>query len=236
MIGIYKITKKENGKCYIGQSNNCERRFKEHQTKGSSSRIPVDIAIQKYGKDAFTYEIIEECSIEELNQKEQYWIKYYNSMKDGYNCSEGGAQQSIGVNNGRSKLTEQDVIKIRKAYNNHEKQKDVYEEYKDIISFGYFQNLWQGRSWSHIMPEVFTKENKEYYIYQNSNGGNGASAKFSNEEVIKIRQRYVTESAKQIYKDYSDRVSYQTFQAMLWGRSYKNLPIYKKKEKKWINI
>ena len=86
------------------------------------------------------------------------------------------------------------------------------------------------------MPEVFTKENKEYYIYQNSNGGNGASAKFSNEEVIKIRQRYVTESAKQIYKDYSDRVSYQTFQAMLWGRSYKNLPIYKKKEKKWINI
>ena len=236
MIGIYKITKKENGKCYIGQSNNCERRFKEHQTKGASSRIPVDIAIQKYGKDAFTYEVIEECSIEELNQKEQYWIKYYNSMEDGYNCSEGGAQQSIGVNNGRSKLTEQDVIKIRKAYNNHQKQKDVYEEYKDIISFGYFQNLWQGRSWSHIMPEVFTKENKEYYIYQNSNGGNGASAKFSNEEVIKIRQRYVTESAKQIYKDYSDRVSYQTFQAMLWGRSYKNLPIYKKKEKKWINI
>ena len=106
MIGIYKITKKENGKCYIGQSNNCERRFKEHQTKGTSSRIPVDIAIQKYGKDAFTYEIIEECSIEELNQKEQYWIKYYNSMEDGYNCSEGGAQQSIGVNNGRSKLTE----------------------------------------------------------------------------------------------------------------------------------
>lgn len=236
MIGIYKITKKENGKCYIGQSNNCERRFKEHQTKGASSRIPVDIAIQKYGKDAFTYEIIEECSIEELNQKEQYWIKYYNSMEDGYNCSEGGAQQSIGVNNGRSKLTEQDVIKIRKAYNNHQKQKDVYEEYKDIISFGYFQNLWQGRSWSHIMPEVFTKENKEYYIYQNSNGGNGASAKFSNEEVIKIRQRYVTESAKQIYEDYKDRVSYQTFQAMLWGRSYKNLPIYKKKEKKWINI
>lgn len=236
MIGIYKITKKENGKCYIGQSNNCERRFKEHQTKGESSRIPIDIAIQKYGKDAFTYEIIEECSIEELNQKEQYWIKYYNSIENGYNCSEGGNQQSIGVNNGRSKLTEQDVIEIRKAYNSHQKQKDVYEEYKDIISFGYFQNLWQGRSWTHIMPEVFTKENKEYYIYQNSNGENGASAKFSDEEVVKIRQRYVNESAKQIYKDYVNRVSYQTFQAILWGRSYKNLPIYKKKEKKWINI
>ena len=86
------------------------------------------------------------------------------------------------------------------------------------------------------MPEVFTKENKEYYIYQNSNGGNGASAQFSDEEVIQIRKRYVNESAKQIYEDYKNRVSYQTFQAMLWGRSYKALPVYKKKEKKWINI
>lgn len=58
MIGIYKITKKENGKSYIGQSNDIERRFKEHQTKGKESRIPLDIAIQKYGKDAFIYEII----------------------------------------------------------------------------------------------------------------------------------------------------------------------------------
>lgn len=236
MIGIYKITNKINNKCYIGQSNNCERRFKEHQTKGKTSRIPVDVAIEKYGIDAFNYEIIEECSIEELNQKEQYWIKYYNSIAQGYNCSEGGDQQSIGSNNGRSKLTEEDVIEIRIAYNNHLKQKDVYEKYKDIISFNHFQNIWQGRSWKHIMPEVFTQENKDYYIYQNSNGSNGASAKFSDEEVIQIRKRYVDESAKQIYEEYKTRISYQAFQAMLWGRSYKNLPIYKKKEKKWINI
>jgi len=236
MIGIYKIENKLNGKIYIGQSNNIERRFKEHQTKGASSRIPVDIAIQKYGKDNFTYEVIEETSIENLNTAEQFWIKKYNSVEQGYNCSEGGDQQSIGINNGRAKLTEQDIIKIRQAYNNHERQKDVYKEYENIISFGNFQSIWQGRSWSHIMPEVFTKENKEYYIYQNSNGSKGASAKFSDEEVIEIRKRYVDESAKQIYEDYKDRVTYQTFQAMLWGRSYKTLPIYKKKEKKWINI
>lgn len=236
MIGIYKIENKINGKVYIGQSNNIQRRFQEHQTKGASSRIPVDIAIQKYGKDNFTYTVIEETTVDKLNQAEEFWIDYFNSVETGYNCSKGGDQQSIGENNGKAKLTEQDVIEIRKAYNNHLKQKDVYEKYKDIISFGYFQNLWQGRSWSHVMPEVFTEENKQYYIYQNSCGGNGASAKFSNEEVIKIRERYVNESAKQIYEDYKDRVSYQTFQAMLWGRSYQTLPIYKKKEKKWINI
>lgn len=72
MIGIYKITKKQNGKSYIGQSNNIERRFQEHRTKGKTSRIPVDRAIEKYGVEAFTYEIVEECSLNELNNREQY--------------------------------------------------------------------------------------------------------------------------------------------------------------------
>ena len=236
MIGIYKITKISNGKSYIGQSNDIERRFKEHQIKGETSRIPVDAAIKKYGINAFTYEILEQCQLEQLNERETYWIQYYDTVNNGYNCSIGGDNQSIGENNGKSKLTEQDIIKIRIAYANHKKQKEIYEEYKDIISFSYFQNLWQGRSWKHIMPEVFTEENKKYYIYQNSNGSNGASAKFTDEEVINIRKRYEKDSAKEIYQDYKERVSYKTFQALLWGRTYKNLPIYKKKEKKWINI
>jgi group I intron endonuclease len=72
MIGIYKITKIENRKSYIGKSNDIERRFKEHQTKGKTSRIPLDEAIEKYGINAFTYEIIEECSLDKLNEREQY--------------------------------------------------------------------------------------------------------------------------------------------------------------------
>lgn len=119
MIGIYKITNKINGKIYIGQSNDIYRRFYEHQTKGGTSRIPVDVAIQKYGKDKFSYEVLEECSIDELNQKETFWIKKLNAIENGYNCSEGGNQQSIGENNGKAKLTEKDVIEIRKAYSNH---------------------------------------------------------------------------------------------------------------------
>ena len=236
MIGIYKITNKINKKSYIGQSNDIQRRFGEHKTKGGKSRIPLDMAIQKYGMENFDYEILEECSIELLNEREIYWINFYDTKNQGYNCSDGGEQQSIGENNGRSKLTEEDIIFIRKAYQSHKKQKDIYELYKDKISFGYFQNLWQGRSWNHIMPEVFTEENKQYYILQNSLGGNSAVAALSDDEVIAIRKRYVDESAKTIYEDYQDRVKYQTFQAILWGRTYNNLPIYKKKEKKWINI
>jgi group I intron endonuclease len=237
MIGIYKITEKENPTMfYVGKSNDIKRRFKEHIQKSyNQSRIPFDDYITQKGKDAFNYEILELCSLEELNQKEKEWISKLKATESG-NKFEGGLTDVVGSHNPKAKLTEEDVIKIRQAYNNHLKQKDVYKEYKDIISFGYFQSVWQGRSWAHIMPEVFTQENKDYYIYENSKGGNGASAKFSDKEVIKIRKRYVDESAKQIYEDYKERISYQAFQAMLWGRSYSTLPIYKKKEKKWINI
>lgn len=237
MIGIYKITKKENGKSYIGQSNDCERRIKEHcYPSRYLDGLAIDIAIHKYGKEAFDYEIIEECSLEELNERETYWIKYYNTYENGYNSNLGGEQQSIGSQNGRAKLVEDDVINIRIAYSNHERQKEVYENYKDKITYSSFQAVWQGKSWPHIMPEVFTEENKNYYIYQNSLGSNGSNAVLTDEEIIRARERYVNESAKDIYEDYKDKMKYQTFQAMLWGRTYKNLPIYKKKEKKWINI
>lgn len=236
MMGIYKITNKATGKSYIGQSNDITRRFKEHQTVGEKSRIPVDIAIKKYGKESFLYEILEECNIEELNQKETYWINYYDTVNNGYNCNIGGDQQSIGESNGRAKLTEEDIKNIRIAYQEHKRQKDVYENYKQKISFNHFQNIWQGKVWKHIMPEVFTKENKQYYIYENSKGESSNNSTFTNDEIITIRKRYVNESAKQIYKDYKDRVAFQSFQMILWGRYYNDLPIYKKKEKRWINI
>ena len=55
MIGIYKIENLNDGKIYIGQSNNIERRFYEHMTKGATSRIPLDIAIEKEGAESFSY-------------------------------------------------------------------------------------------------------------------------------------------------------------------------------------
>lgn len=235
VIGIYKITNKLNNKIYIGQSNNIQRRFSEHQTKGSISRIPVDVAIQKYGKENFSFEVIEECPLNELNEKESYWINYYNSITDGYNCSIGGDFQSTGENNGRAILTEDDVKIIRRAYKSHKRRKDVYKLFENKISFNTFAGIWDGSTWSYIMPEVFTEENKLFYSKQATNGEKSPYSKFTNEEVIQIRERYVNENAKQIYQDYSDRCTYQSFQSILWGRTYKDLPIYKKKEKKWIN-
>ena len=71
-------------------------------------------------------------------------------------------------------------------------------------------------------------------MYHATDGGNSDKATLTDEEVMLCRERYVKDSAKEIYKDFQDRMSYQTFQQMLWGRTYKNLPIYKKKSKEWI--
>lgn len=84
MIGIYKITNLINNKCYIGQSVHIERRWTEHCFPSKTSKI--SLAIQEFGKENFNFEILEECSIQELDKKEAYWIQYYNSLTpNGYN-------------------------------------------------------------------------------------------------------------------------------------------------------
>lgn len=87
MIGIYKITNKINGKIYIEQSIHIERRWKEHCRQSTNSVISD--AIKQYGKENFIFEVVEECSQEELNEKEAYYIELYNSIiPNGYNVLE----------------------------------------------------------------------------------------------------------------------------------------------------
>ena len=89
MMGIYKITNKINNKAYIGQSIDIEHRWKTHISRHSTCSA-IHKAIEKYGTDNFIFEVLEECKQKELNDKEIYWIKYYNTFEDGYNLTRGG--------------------------------------------------------------------------------------------------------------------------------------------------
>lgn len=235
MIGIYLITNNINGKKYVGQSNDIERRYKEHcsPTRWMHSKIPVEYAIHKYGKENFTLSILEECPVEKLNERETFWIRTLNTVEDGYNCNEGGGTKLQGANNPNAKLTESQVMEIRLGYMAHERKKDIYEPYKNIITWGAFEKVFEGISWPDILPEVFTEENKKYYSVGACKGENGSSAKFTNDEVYQLRQKYVTSTAKQLYKDYQDRCSYSAFQHLLTGVTYSELPVYHKKTQKW---
>ena len=92
MAYIYKITNTINGKIYIGKTEfSVEKRFKEHlrdSDKITLEKRPLYSAIRKYGKKAFTVETIEETDFPE--EREIYWIEYYQSFKYGYNATLGG--------------------------------------------------------------------------------------------------------------------------------------------------
>ena len=92
MIGIYKITNKINQKVYVGQSIHMEARWQQHKREalGDRSNTKLYQAMREYGIDNFVFEIIEQCLEKELNEKEQYWISFYDSFQNGYNSNKGG--------------------------------------------------------------------------------------------------------------------------------------------------
>lgn len=90
MIGIYKITNNLNGKSYIGQSVDIKRRWNEHKRNIGSNKNPMYLDFEKYGLDNFSFEILEECEITKLDEREIYWISNYNTYKQGYNLTTGG--------------------------------------------------------------------------------------------------------------------------------------------------
>lgn len=96
MIGIYKITNKLNNKSYIGKSIDVEKRLKNHKSAvfsncGREHDTPIHKSMRIHGIENFTFNIIEECSIDQLDEREVFWIKYYNSYLKGYNQTDGGS-------------------------------------------------------------------------------------------------------------------------------------------------
>ena len=86
MIGIYKITS-PNNKIYIGQSVNVERRiFKYKKFKDCKNQFKLLNSFNKYGIENHIFEIVEECDIELLNERERYYQDLYNVIKKGLNC------------------------------------------------------------------------------------------------------------------------------------------------------
>lgn len=95
MFGIiYIITNSINNKVYIGQTiQTLENRWKAHcRNKCSSNEMNMRIkrAILKYGKQNFSITELERCKVTELDEREIYYIKLYNSYNEGYNSTLGG--------------------------------------------------------------------------------------------------------------------------------------------------
>lgn len=153
MIGIYKMTNKINGRCYIGQSTHIEKRWKDHyyayqNINDEGYNYPLYKAMRKYGYDNFTFEILEECDAAVLNEREMFYIKHFNSFNDGYNQTLGGDSTIQS-----SKLTVEQVLEIQdKLLTQNYTLKSLSEEYgvhRDTI-----RDINNGWSWSYLRPEL----------------------------------------------------------------------------------
>ena len=88
---IYKIINDINDKVYVGQTmNTIQQRWTIHKQMSKTYSNIIYKAIRKYGIEHFSIVIIEECDNNQLDERERYWIEYYDSYENGYNMTSGG--------------------------------------------------------------------------------------------------------------------------------------------------
>lgn len=126
-----------------------------------------------------------------------------------------------------SKISCDEVIALRKQYNNKVFWRDAYtdyykEKYPDELTFW---NIYVGNRLKYVMLEVFTKENKYYQASISHSGSNNGRAKLTENDVRKMRKEYKEKirTRKQIQKEYANIVTSYTINRILANDSWKNI-------------
>ena len=147
MIGIYKIENLINEKIYIGQSRNIQQRWKEHRYRpfNPSARqydSPLYRAIRKYGLENFSFVVLEETSIENLDNREKHWIEQYcsHNKEKGYNLTDGGDSATFTI------LTHEQVDEIKLLLETNMPQQDIADKYN--VSQRSISMINTGETWS----------------------------------------------------------------------------------------
>lgn len=155
---IYKATNKKNGKVYIGCTNQgLDKRKANHLSSSrKGSHLVFHKAILKHGEESFTWEIIDEAnSINELYEKEIYWIQEYDSYSTGYNMTLGGdvGNGLYGETSPTAVINDSVALTIGKLI------KESSLTYSEIaqelsVSIHIVRLIGCGRSWKHLFEQA----------------------------------------------------------------------------------
>lgn len=206
MNTIYLYRKKDNNKVvYVGITCNVKQRRKQHEKIEPFNNLrneynyPLSRAFRKYGVDAFSFEIIEEIEDrDKANIREDYWINYYDTIKNGYNQMRGGTNRTV--------LSNEDIKEIKK-------QLKEGKSYK-IIS----QNFNCSESWLSLINngESYRDENEQYPLCAKKYG-----KRLNKEQIYDIIELLISKDVKikDIAKKYN--VSDNVIVRINQGQSYK---------------
>lgn len=125
--------------------------------------------MRKYGINNFHIIEIEECNNDNLNEREKYWIKYYNSVENGYNATYGGETAPISL----SKSVDQIDIntnKIIKTYKNAREVEKILGIPNQYISdaCNYKRKVVQNFKWQFHDEELRKEAYNNFLIKQNN--------------------------------------------------------------------
>ena len=157
MTGIYKITNLVNGKAYVGQAKNIDKRWNQEKSASKNQNnlgydYPLMKSFRKYGIENFSFEVIEECKIEELNDREIYWIEFYDTFFNGYNQTFGGDTTS-------QQPKEKIIGVINDLLNTNMLHREIAEKWN--ISTEMVQGINTGRYWKHNADYPLQKQHKQ---------------------------------------------------------------------------
>lgn len=215
--GIYKISNLITGDCYIGKAKDVFVRIGQHKSLLRSNKHKykngelsiLQKAWNKYGAESFKFETIERCIINELDEREKYWINYYqcncSKTRHGYNATDGG-EGAFGNTN----------VKGRIQVNNGEIQKMILPEELDYyISIGF--NLG-------ILPSTIEKINRNrQYITGEDHHNYGVQMSDEQKEKISkaLKGKYIGENSPNFGKHHTEE-SKEKLRNMILGKKHSN--------------
>lgn len=161
MIGIYKIENLITNQVYIGQSTDIANRWIQEissaiNPNSKAYNYPLSQDIREFGLVNFNFQVLEECSAEQLNKQEKHWIDIYDSYNNGYNQRQGGSSINYSgekrveiVNNIKEKLKTTDLF-----------HREIAELYK--VSISYVQLINSGK--------IYYNANDDYPLQKQQKG------------------------------------------------------------------
>lgn len=243
---IYKMENKVNGKKYIGQTNDFTKRMNGHKSdaynKNSHSyTTPLSNAIRKYGWENFENSIIEEIPDEEsylyIDEREQFFIQYYNSLtkQNGYNITIDGQGCP------RKDISYEERLKLSKLFK-PEEIKDIQSMLKQGITMGDIRTKYYPRLTKSLLNNInsglnFKNDDWSYPLHNYNEDIH--SVKFAEQEIDAIQQDIISGlNYRDIANKWNITIGFISGinNGQCWHKDNLNYPLYVKGHSKLHNM